>query len=344
MFKPNYKITNKIVSYLTLITEARNTILNATLIPKWEVDLRKEALLKSTHASTSIEGNRLSFNEVSDLMLGRDVVAYNKDKQEVVNYYRALEYLDSLMNEKKPKLDNKDILKLQDIITKNTLEDSKNCGRYRIGKQYVVVANRSTGKISFRPPATKEVPKLMFNLLNWINDPQTDEIHPVIKAGIAHYEFVRIHPFIDGNGRTSRALATLILIRRKFDIKRFFCLDDFYNVDRRRYIKTLQSVDPKTLDTTEWLEYFCEGVSVSIKAVKDKVIDLTGEKKQITLDKQQMAIVKFMRDNEGKITNKQARDLLKISNKTAYNLLHSLIENNVTISKGQSRNIYYVLR
>jgi len=344
MFKPNYKITNKIVNNLTLITEARNTILNATLIPKWEISLRKEALLRSTHASTSIEGNSLSFEEVSNLIQGRDVIAFGKDKQEVINYYKALEYLDDLMTDKKPKLDNKDILKLQNIITNDVLDDPKNCGRYRVGKQYVVVANSTTGEISFRPPITKEVPKLMLSLLNWINDPKTNEIHPVIKAGISHYEFVRVHPFIDGNGRTARALATLILIRREFDIKRFFCLDDFYNLDRRRYIKALQSVDQKILDITEWLEYFCEGVSVSIKAVKDKVINLTGKKEQIALDKQQIAIVKFMRDNEGKVTNKQARDLLKVSNKTAYNLLISLIKNNVITSKGQSRNIYYVLR
>ena len=347
MFKPNYQITNKILNYTNNITEARAIILNASLIPKWEVDLRQEALLRSTHASTSIEGNRLSFEEVSDLMLGRDVIAFGKDKQEVLNYCQALKVLNNLTAEQKPKLNNQDILKLQGIITKDVLADPKNCGRYRSGKQYVIVGNPKTGKITFRPPATKDVPKLMFNFINWLNDTKTNELHPVIKAGISHYEFVRIHPFMDGNGRTARVLATLILIRREFDIKRFFCLDDFYNSDRPRYYGALKTVNQETLDLTEWLEYFCEGVAVSIKAVKDKVIDLTGVKKQIALDKEQMAIVRFMRENEeneGKITNKQVRGLLKVSNKTAYNLLHSLIKDKVIISKGKSRNIYYVLR
>lgn len=83
---------------------------------------------------------------------------------------------------------------------------------------------------------------------------QAQELYPVILGGISHYEFVRIHPFVDGNGRTARALSTLILYFKGFDTKRFFALDDYYNEERGRYYGALQTVDPKTLDTTKWLE------------------------------------------------------------------------------------------
>ena len=83
MFRPNLNITNKTARYLTEIAEARAIIFNAPLIPKWEIDLRRQALIKSTHASTSIEGNKLSLEEVSDLMVGRKITATLKDKKAV---------------------------------------------------------------------------------------------------------------------------------------------------------------------------------------------------------------------------------------------------------------------
>ncbi|NQE05421.1 hypothetical protein C5S32_06085 [ANME-1 cluster archaeon GoMg1] len=73
-------------------------------------------------------------------------------------------------------------------------------------------------------------------------------------AGIAHYEFVRIHPFVDGNGRTARVLAALILYLRGFDTKQFFCIDDYYDSDRQAYYRALQNVDQKTIDLTDWRE------------------------------------------------------------------------------------------
>lgn len=349
MFKPNYTITNKINNYIAEIAEARAIIFHAPLIPKWAINLRREALLRSTYASTSIEGNKLSFEEVSDLMIGRDVIALVKDKKEVLNYFETLGYLDNLTIDKKPVIDNKDILTLHKKITKGTLENPKNCGQYRSGSQYVVVANRFTKEITFRPPETKEVPKLMDDFLNWINDPETNKINTIIEAGITHYEFVRIHPFIDGNGRTARTLATLILIRRGFDTKRFFTLDDFYNSDRPRYYKTLKSIDQKTLDLTGWLEYFCEGVNISIKAVKDKIIMLTGDKKreqgneQIAIDERQIRIFELLK-KQGKITNKEIQELLKVSNKTAYNLIEGLIKSNIIKKAGKGRGVFYVLR
>lgn len=120
----------------------------------------------------------------------------------------------------------------------------------------------------------------MKEFVSWLNSNDFFELHPVLIAGISHYEFVRIHPFVDGNGRTARALATLILYLREFDIKRFFALDDYYDSDRTAYYTALKSVNQKTLDLTNWLEYFTDGVLISISRVKEKVLRLSIERKK----------------------------------------------------------------
>jgi len=354
MFKANLNITNKITRYLTEIAEARAIIFNAPLIPKWEIDLRRQALINSTHASTSIEGNKLSLKEVSDLMIGRKITATLKDKKEVLNYFEALRYLDNL--KKKKEITNSDILKLHKIISKRVLDDPKNSGHYRTPKdekkkgRVVVVEQlgRFTRQITFTPPPAKEVPEQMKGFIAWLNSKEAQDLDPVLEAGITHYEFVRIHPFVDGNGRTARALASLILLKRGFDTKRFFTLDDFYNADRLRYYKALKSVNQKTLNLTKWLEYFCEGVAVSTGAVKKEVLILTGgqkkeeEAEQIALGYKQIKVVEFLRE-EGRITNRQIRDLLKVSHQTAHEILQNLIKNKVIKRVGKGRATYYIL-
>lgn len=93
-------------------------------------------------------------------------------------------------------------------LTEDTLENPTDCGAYR--NRYVVVGNRLTGEIIFRPPENEEVPRMVKDLVDWLNTNEAEELDPILVAGIAYYEFVRIHPFVDGNGRTARTLATLI--------------------------------------------------------------------------------------------------------------------------------------
>jgi len=344
MFKPNFRYTNKIVRLLTKISAAREVILNSPLIPRWEVALRREAIIHSAHSSTSIEGNRLSLEQVNDLAQGREVMATRKDKQEVLNYLNALENIGKLI--KGNSIHEKDILDIHQRVTKDTLDSPDDCGVYR--NRYVVVGNRFTGEVFFRPPKNEDVPGLIKNLVKWINLEEAKEFDPVIEAGIVHYEFVRIHPFIDGNGRTARILATLILYLRGFDTKQFFCLDDYYDSDRQSYYRTLQNIDQKTLDLTRWLEYFIEGVNVSIEAVKESVIRLSSERLrktkrgQIALTERQVQIVEFINQN-GKITNRDIREMFKISDRAALKEIRKLVDLKVVKSESKGRSLYYVL-
>jgi Fic family protein len=231
-------------------------------------------------------------------------------------------------------------------VTKDTLERPEDCGVFRT--RYVVVGDQLTGEVFFRPPPNSEVPELVENLVAWLNSQDAQELDPVIEAGIAHYEFVRIHPFVDGNGRTARILATWILYKRGFDTKQFFCLDDYYNSDRLAYYKALQSVDQTTLDLTGWLEYFVEGVYISIQAVKERIIRLSSErlrktkKGQISLTERQMRIVEFINQN-GKITNRDMQKMFKISDRAVLKEIRKLVDLEVVKAVGQGRSLYYVL-
>ncbi|MBU1752469.1 Fic family protein [bacterium] len=344
MFKPNFRYTNKIVRLLTRISAAREMILNSPLIPKWEVALRREAIIHSAHSSTSIEGNRLSLEQVSDLSQGREVMATRKDKQEVLNYLNVLENIKNLT--KGSSIVEKDILSIHRMVTKDTLDNPDDCGAYR--NRYVVVANRFTGEVFFRPPQNEDVPILIKDLVAWITSDEAKELDPIIEAGIAHYEFVRIHPFVDGNGRTTRVLAALILYLRGFDTKQFFCLDDYYDSDRLSYYKALQGVNQETLDLTNWLEYFVEGINVSIEAVKERVVRLSSERLrkakrgQIALTERQMRIVEVINQN-GKITGGEIAKMFNITRQAALKEIGKLVKLEVVLLKGEKRGAHYVI-
>ena len=344
MFKPRFRYTDSIVNNLIEITSAREIILNAYLVPKWEVSLRREALIRATHASTAIEGNPLTLEEVSKLAQGRRITATRKAKQEVLNYLNVLEHIEKYQH--KGIIGEKHILNLHRYIIRETLENPEWEEEYR--KIQVYVGNRITGEVIFMPPPPEEIPFLMKNFIKWLNSEETLKLHPVLVAGISHYEFVRIHPFVDGNGRTARALATLILYIREFDIKRFFALDDYYESDRKVYYNALGSVDQNILDLTGWLEYFTEGVKISMLRVKEKVLQLSIEKErqrkkgQIALTERQMKVIEFIQRN-GKITAGDVVDMFKITRQAALKELSKLTELKVIALRGKGRGAHYVL-
>ena len=337
MFHPNFKYTQHIVNNLLKITQARDTILNSKIIPKWEVSLRRDALIRSAHASTAIEGNKLTLEEVSQLAQGRKITATRKEKQEVLNYLQVLTNIEKY--QENGKITEKLLLKLHKDVTHEALENPQHEGTYR--KVQVYVGNKITGEVVFMPPKVEEVQKLVQGLLEWIN--QEKELNPVLLAGLAHYEFVRIHPFVDGNGRTARALATLILYTRDFDIKRFFALDDYYDSDRNSYYAALKSVDKNILDTTKWTEYFTDGVLISLTRVKEKILSFSIKRTgpQIALTEKQMKIMEKVVAN-GKITSGEIQEMFKISRQAVYKELKKMIELGVIEPKGEGKAIYYI--
>lgn len=336
MFNPCFNYNHELVNKLLEINSIRDFIVNAPVVLEMEVSLKKDALLKSAHHSTAIEGNPLSLNQVDKLAKGIKIQGQKRATQEVLNYLNVLKDMDSYIED--GKITEKNVLKLHENITHYTLEYTYLEGQYRSQPVYVV---NQEGDIVFTPPNANLVQGQIQDLLEWINN-TSGELNAVISAGIIHYEFVRIHPFLDGNGRTGRALAAIYLYLRGFDVD--FTLDEYYSNNRQAYYHALNSVDPKTQDLTDWLLYFLEGFLTSIDEIKNRIMLFpAGAPVKIKLTEKMLKILEYVHLN-GSITNSEVQKLLNISRQGAYKDLRSLMDKGIIEKKGGSRSTYYILK
>lgn len=350
LFKPKYTITNTILSNISRIIEGREFIEHSRLIPKWEMKLKKEARIHNAHSSTSIEGNRLTLDQVKALSEHKDVIASAKDKNEVINYLKALDKIPNYAG--KFKINTPLLLAIHKLITRNTLKENKHSGDFR--DRQVFVGKRvfdGTGfkeVVEYMPPQTKDVPRLVEEFLEWLSSTEAKRINPVILAGVAHYEIARIHPFIDGNGRTARLLAALILYKSGFDHRRFFALDDHYDEDRNAYYAALKTVQEDEGDLTRWLEYFTNGVLHSIGKIKETIAKIgigykVEEGERIELSSRQVKILEKIKEN-GRVTNKELRGMFSISRQAILKEINKLVEAKIVELTGKGRGAYYRIK
>lgn len=346
-FRSKYKITNKILNNISRIMTGREVVEQSKLIPKWELKLKKEARIHNAHSSTSIEGNNLTLEQVAALAENKDVTATAKDKDEVLNYLKALDSIPEYASKKI--IDVNLFLKIHKTVTIGTLREKKDCGVFR--DRQVFVGRRifdGTGfkqVVEYMPPKTKDVSRLVSEFLDWLNSDKIKEINPVILAGIVHYEVARIHPFIDGNGRTARLMASLVLYKSGFDHRRFFALDDYYDGNRAVYYAALKTVQAGKGDITKWLEYFTEGVLYSIDKVKDFIekIGLSPkieEGERIELTQKQIKILERIQKKD-KVSNKDLRDIFGITRQAMLKEIAKLIDAKLIELVGKGRNAYY---
>lgn len=324
MFKPKYNLNNSIIQTLTDIAESKAIIERAKILPQQEIKLRRQALVRMTHSSTAIEGNRLNIDEVGALLARKKIDAPQRDIYEVQNYLRALKYIEKIVKTKQS-VKERVLFNIHKLVTDKTLPREQ-CGKYR--KSLVYVVRRRHGfpdEIVYTGPEAKKVPELCRDLIVWITESEKKEINPIIAAGIVHQEIAAIHPFSDGNGRTARALATLILYKRGYDFRRIFALEDYYNRDRQSYYEAInigENYEKRRTDFTPWLKYFVRGFKEEIDNVRSIVLALSGRKvnknikSQIFLAKEQMEILDFLGQTR-RITVKDVIDILKCPKRTA---------------------------
>ncbi len=344
MFKPIFHYTDNIVNNLTFIAEAKTIIIKTPLDPNWELSLKKAAILNSVHSSTALEGNPLTFEDVTAIIEGHDIDVKNDYHQEVLNYFKLLGKLPDFAS--RDPFTFEDLLEVHEIITKDVFEDNEE--DYVFRNREVVVSHPDTLEVIFRPPEASKVPELIESVLEWINSPETENINPIIVSGLTHYELFRIHPFINGNGRTARIIAMTVLYKRGYDLKSFLTLDDYYNMGISNYYEALKTVNPDLLDDTLWLEYFTNGVAVSMRSVMDKVLGLSEDikflerKRKIPLNERQMKIVEKIIE-KGKIANRDVQEMFDLSHSTAFDELQKLLKLEVLEIKGKGRSTHYVL-
>ncbi|PIS17815.1 hypothetical protein COT54_02630 [Candidatus Collierbacteria bacterium CG09_land_8_20_14_0_10_46_12] len=321
MFNPKYQITDEISRYLSDIAEIKSLVDHAKLLPSREFTLRRKVNIKLAHSSTSIEGNSLEEYQVNNLLDGGKVIAEKNEIREVQNYFRALHLVDKYTA--KSEITINDILKLHKTVIDGLVKESK-VGVFRPGSIYIT----NQDKVMYVGPDTKKVRGLVEELLSWQTTSQ--DIHPVIRAGLLHYQFVTIHPFSDGNGRTARLLTLLHLYQSGWDFRKSLALDEFYNSDRLSYYQALQTgktyKERQLSELTGWITYFVRGFWESTLKLKEQVLSLQVGKGDIAsrhLNLDELKIIDFVL-TLGKITSSDVVDILGVPRRTAQFKLNKL--------------------
>ena len=354
-YSPKFTISSKILDYVGQISAAREVITNAPLVPSWEKRFQAEARTKIIHHGTHLEGNDLNLEEVEEVLNPTEpgigsgenstIVGRDRDIQEIINYRSVMDYLDTL---KDVPLSRHILQEIHRLTVKNLLPESES-GHYRSVK--VVIRNTATREISFRPPPPTEVPFFVEELFTWLSSDSGKSTHPLLRAGLLHYELVRIHPFTDGNGRTARAMALLLLFLEGYEVKKFFALEEYYDNHPEEYYSALQSV-ANSGETTTWLEYFTLGIAIEFNRVKNLVqklsLDLhlksTIGGQQITLSERQIKLVEYI-EKFGEISMGNVRELLpNVSEDTILRDLRDLVLKNLLIKKGSTKGTRYYLK
>lgn len=276
----SFTFTPAIVQYLQTIARVRETVRLTILPPLIAEQLRLQTYVRATHYSTRIEGNRLTLKETEQVIHQRKLFpGMERDVKEVERYYRALQQVEKWVAGKQ-KITEARIRKIQALLYAGRRAKP---APYRDGQN---VIRESTGEIVYMPPEAMDVPVLMNELVQWIHQAAQEYSAPVI-AGIAHYQFVTIHPFYDGNGRTARTLTTWILYQGGYDLGKFYALEEFYAEDLGGYYRALVThphhnyyFGRNEADITPWLDYFLKGMAVVFERVAQEVEQHTSGTEQ----------------------------------------------------------------
>lgn len=278
-WQPKYELTNSVVNSLTATEAARARVEGVALPPTVLAELSRQAKIRAAHYSTRIEGNRLTLDEAEDVISGRRRVFHGRERDvaEVRNYWDALTKGEEWAGKGRPAT--------QELIQRIAalVIHGKRTGResYRTGQN--VIRDSVSGGIVYLPPEAKDVASLMEEMVNWVHRAEADKVPAVVVAGLAHYQFVTIHPYYDGNGRTARLLATFILHRSGYGLGGMFSLEEHHSRDIMSYYGALDAgghhnyyMGRSDADLTGWIEYFAGTVATVFDAAKQKALKHIG--------------------------------------------------------------------
>lgn len=341
MFDPEYTITPKLLRNIKKITELIAALNNQRFPRVILSDLEKKARALSSHSSTSIEGNRLPLTEVKRILkLNPKNLAVSQ--KEVINYNQALLELNRLVRKGSLNLTMSLILNIQKQIMTGLIS------LYRWGKlriEPVFVNNPATGQPIYLPPDQQEVKPLMEDLLRFVKD-NVGTVDPIILAGIFHKQFVIVHPFIDGNGRTARLATKILLAKLGVDTFNLFSFENYYNQNVTKYFQSVgvfgnyyEVID--SINFTSWLEYFSEGIIDELVRVKTQ---LEAASASLLAIKPHYQIILDHIKKHGFITNREYAKMIKRAKPTRNVDFNNLINLGLIERKGNGRSAYYQLK
>ena len=339
--KPGYTITNNILKFVSSADTSKALIENSPIIPYWERTFQNQAMIRSVHHSTAIEGNELNIDEAEKIIEGERVETYRlRDIKEIVNYREAIGFISGDQNSH---ITTGLLNGVHKVLGEGILTDS-HLGIFR--KKKAVIVNNRSGEVVFDAPEPSELESEINDLIEW-DMGEAKDVHPLIKAAIIHFELVRIHPYVDINGRTARIIATWSLYRDGYDIKKFFSLEEHYDQDLQRYYDSLDSAHDG--DYTNWIEYFTQGVAEELSRITEKVMALSRDRilrskiGQVALSDRQLKIINFLAENE-ELKNPDFDIVLpKVSEDTILRDLNDLKDKGIIKKIGRTKGAKYIL-
>jgi len=342
MFQPRYTITDRLLANIKRINSLVNS-LNIRRFPNIVLlELERNAREVSSYASTSIEGNPLPLTEVKKILKSRPTHVRDSEK-EVLNYNRALEDLNEKIKENKATLSLDLILKIQNQVIEGLLPKN-DTGKLR--QKPVVVNDPINRKVVYLPPDVKDVRSLLVNLIDFVNSEQ-EKIDSLILAGIFHKQMVVIHPFIDGNGRTTRLATKVLLAQLGLNTFNLFSFENYYNKNVTKYFQIVGEFGNyydlvEKIDFTNWLEYFTEGIIDELLRV-EKLLPNMADNPQTQMKLHHLKIIKYIQE-KGFISDHEYAKLANRAKATRTQDFKKLQELGLVERKGKGRATYYILK
>lgn len=348
MFKPKFTITPEINTKIVEIEKLKTLFDQAIILPELAIELRFRATVESVHSSTSIEGNPLNEREVQKVLEGNIVSAPDYAIQEVINYKNAMNWLNQ-RNDSTKTLDEKEILNLHNQVMEKLLPPEK-IGSYRPGDIYVVDKIKDKDIVQYTGPNASDLSQLVITFLEWIDIQKNEsKLHPVLLAGLIHYIFVSIHPFSDGNGRTTRLLTYQYLKSNNYHFNDSLSLDSYYLQNRKEYYQALsrgKSFDDRMFaDLTPFLEFFVDGFLNSVKTLTKyvqvgKVLDRAD--KPFRLNQEELLILDYVYQFKS-ISLEDAIIATGATRRTVQRRLSNLVDKKILRIKGKGPATEYQL-
>ena len=340
-WKPKYTITDKLLLTMREIGEAIGEIKSFGMTQKTLARLELEARELSSYASTSIEGNPLPLTDVKKLLKTRKEHVRDTER-EVLNYNKALQALYTSVRSGKFTLNLKTLEKTQKQVVDGLMENPDDCGHIR--QAPVIIRNpRKIDEIVFIPPDAKDVTALLNELNNFVNT-HVGKIDSIILAGLFHRQYVIIHPFMDGNGRTTRLLTTAILGKAGLDLFEIFSFENYYNQNITRYFKAVSLQGDyyelqDSIDFTHWLEYFTDGILDELRRIRKTLPETMSVPPR--LEPHHKQILDYINEH-GSITQREYGSISSRSLAARKLDFEKLLDLNLIESKGTGRGTYYV--
>ncbi len=349
MWNPRYTITNKIALDLMTIEKIKTRVESAEVSLSTLTRIREMARIRSTHFSTKIEGNRLTFEEAREVIQQhRDFERKAKDTKEVKNYWDALLKIEEWAQEGQT-FDEGLVKKTHAVVEKGLRAKPT---PYRTEQN--AIRDSLTNAIIYLPPEAKDVQPLMKGLVNRENEAQKKRTPIPLIAALVHYQFATIHPFYDGNGRTARLLSTFILHRGGYGLNGIFSLEEYHARDLQLYYNSLVTHPHHNYyegrdraDLTGWVSYFVELLASVFSAAGKEVLTeepVTTDSMLLRQLDHRQKIVLGMFAAKGSLTVRDLATNLGLSDRMVRNLVKRWTEEGfLTVLDSSNKNRRYGL-